>query len=511
VLENHKLQEKNQFALMMDHMAECVRQNKEPKTPGEEGLRDVYYIERIYEAARAGRVVKVSTRRERRRKFAGFAPSVKLRLWRARSPGLRAGKTALSPATNAGFVLTPRAASAAADQWTRLKRIMPSTSAAVAVAAALLVALAGPSFAQTPATNAGSDSPGLYETPLGIGLEGVAYPHPVRYFDVEIEGRRERMAYMDVAPVGPRKRSRGRAAARQELLGGVLAGDDHCPRSRRLPRHRADQIGFGRSSKPDAIDYSFDLLAMSTKALLNSLKVEKAAVIGHSMGGMLAVRLARTYPEVFPQLVLENPIGLEDYRQSVPPATTLELIAGELKQTEEQIRRYRQAYFVRWLPAYERFVEVPARVRLSGEFPRWARSSALTSQMIYREPVVYDLPRVTQPSLLVIGQEDRTAIGKDRVSREAAATLGDYPKLGRAAAKVLPRATLVELKNVGTSPTSKHRTPSTPRLLKFLAAGADDLRTFPPVSAARREKQSIGRRPVKLGRDASRGDQENTL
>jgi len=60
VLENHKLQEKNQFALMMDHMAECVRQSKEPKTPGEEGLRDVYYIERIYEAARTGRLVKVS-------------------------------------------------------------------------------------------------------------------------------------------------------------------------------------------------------------------------------------------------------------------------------------------------------------------------------------------------------------------------------------------------------------------------------------------------------------------
>jgi predicted dehydrogenase len=60
VIENHKIQEKNQFALEIDHFADCVRNDKQPKTPGEEGLRDVFYIEKIYEAARTGRPVKVS-------------------------------------------------------------------------------------------------------------------------------------------------------------------------------------------------------------------------------------------------------------------------------------------------------------------------------------------------------------------------------------------------------------------------------------------------------------------
>jgi predicted dehydrogenase len=51
--------EGNQFAAELDHMAECVLNNTTPKTPGEEGLRDIRLIQAIYEAARTGKRVKV--------------------------------------------------------------------------------------------------------------------------------------------------------------------------------------------------------------------------------------------------------------------------------------------------------------------------------------------------------------------------------------------------------------------------------------------------------------------
>ena len=59
VTEDVPIAPKNQFALELDHMAECVLQNKTPKTPGEEGLRDVALIETIYRAAREGRTIKL--------------------------------------------------------------------------------------------------------------------------------------------------------------------------------------------------------------------------------------------------------------------------------------------------------------------------------------------------------------------------------------------------------------------------------------------------------------------
>ncbi|OYD93083.1 dehydrogenase [Nostoc sp. 'Peltigera membranacea cyanobiont' 210A] len=52
-----RIGEKNQFALEMDHMADCVIQNKQPHTPGEEGLQDQKLIALIYEAAQTGKTI----------------------------------------------------------------------------------------------------------------------------------------------------------------------------------------------------------------------------------------------------------------------------------------------------------------------------------------------------------------------------------------------------------------------------------------------------------------------
>ena len=58
-LEEPDLAERNHFALEMDHMSGCVMDNKEPLTPGEEGLRDLKIMAAIYEAARTGKTVKM--------------------------------------------------------------------------------------------------------------------------------------------------------------------------------------------------------------------------------------------------------------------------------------------------------------------------------------------------------------------------------------------------------------------------------------------------------------------
>jgi predicted dehydrogenase len=55
-----QIEEKDQFALEMDHLAECILKNRSPDTPGEEGLKDHRIMEAIYESARTGRIVKVS-------------------------------------------------------------------------------------------------------------------------------------------------------------------------------------------------------------------------------------------------------------------------------------------------------------------------------------------------------------------------------------------------------------------------------------------------------------------
>ena len=58
-IEQKDLPSVDHFATEMDHMSDCVMQNKQPLTPGEEGLRDLTIITGIYEAARSGKTVKL--------------------------------------------------------------------------------------------------------------------------------------------------------------------------------------------------------------------------------------------------------------------------------------------------------------------------------------------------------------------------------------------------------------------------------------------------------------------
>jgi predicted dehydrogenase len=57
--EDRDLPQRDHFALEMDHMSDCVMEDKDPLTPGEEGLRDLKLMTAIYEAARTGKTVKV--------------------------------------------------------------------------------------------------------------------------------------------------------------------------------------------------------------------------------------------------------------------------------------------------------------------------------------------------------------------------------------------------------------------------------------------------------------------
>jgi predicted dehydrogenase len=59
IIEQIDLPEVDHFASEMDHMSDCVMHDKQPLTPGEEGLRDLTIMQGIYEAARTGKTVKM--------------------------------------------------------------------------------------------------------------------------------------------------------------------------------------------------------------------------------------------------------------------------------------------------------------------------------------------------------------------------------------------------------------------------------------------------------------------
>ena len=287
--------------------------------------------------------------------------------------------------------------------------------------------------------------------PLSISMEGYAYPYPVQMLPLTIEGQDLRMTYMDVRPTGT---DRGRTVLLlhgKNFFGAYWKATIAALTANGYRVIVPDQLGFGKSSKPN-IHYSFHLMAATTKRLLDTLGIDKVAVVGHSMGGMVATRFTLMFPQTVTHLVLEDPIGLEDYRTLVPYASLEELYKTELGATEEGIRAYHKGYYVQWRPEYDEYVQVAARWRLSGEYPRLAMSAALTYQMIYEQPVCHEFGDIKARTLLVIGQADRTVVGKARVPKALLPQAGQYPQLGRRTAQLIPGAKLVELPDVGHIP-----------------------------------------------------------
>jgi len=287
--------------------------------------------------------------------------------------------------------------------------------------------------------------------PLAISLEGLPYPYPVQFLPLTVEGQDLRMAYMDVAPSGSANGKVVVLLHGKNFPGSYWAGTIRVLSEAGFRVVVPEQLGFGRSSKPD-VHYTFELLVQNTRKLLDTLGVTRAAVVGHSMGGMLAVRFALLHPEFTTRLVLENPIGLEDYREKVPYAGLDATYRTMLAPTREGLERFYRSYFATWRDEFGTWSDIAWRQTLGGEWPRGARASALTYEMMYTQPVVQDLPRIAVPTLLVIGQADRTTLGRAALPPEVLATMGRYPELGKRAARAIPGAALVELDGVGHVP-----------------------------------------------------------
>lgn len=288
----------------------------------------------------------------------------------------------------------------------------------------------------------------------GPELEGFDYPYPVKQFSFASQGQTLHMAYMDVAPA---------AAPRGTVV--LLHGKNFCSATweRQIKvlteaGYRViapDQVGFCKSSKPLGYQFTFQQLARNTQALLASLDVEKPVVIGHSTGGMLAIRYALMYPDEVRQLVLVDPIGLEDWKaKGVPSISIDQWAAREAKTSAESLRRYEQAtyYAGQWRPEYERWVAMLAGMYRGPGRAAVAWDSALLDDMIYTQPVVYELGALAVPTLLLVGDKDTTALGKDLAPPDLRARLGDYPELGKNAARLITNIKLIEFPDLGHAP-----------------------------------------------------------
>lgn len=281
------------------------------------------------------------------------------------------------------------------------------------------------------------------------------YPHTVQFFNFKGQNQNLKMAYMDV----PAKNFKANDKAYVLFHGKNFSGYYFESIIDFLTQNGfrviiLDQIGFGKSTKPANYQYSFHELAENSHQLIKSLNINTYYVLGHSMGGMLATRYALMYPAEVKALALINPIGLEDWKTMAGYQTLESAYQTELSNTLEKAREYqKQSYYDgAWKDEYDKLL-IPLDGWLKGpdkDILAW--NAALTSNMIFTQPIIYEVKNLNMPTLLINGTRDRTAISKSLAPKHLQEKMGRYDLLGKSFQRLNSKIRLIEIPGLGHVP-----------------------------------------------------------
>lgn len=335
-------------------------------------------------------------------------------------------------------------------EWRTIHRALVASVAAVLAATSLA--------AQTDWPEVPPAEPPADWGPVSISLEEIPYPYPVHYLELNRFNQDMRLAYMDVPPTGASNGQSVIILHGMNFYGGAYGSTAAALSEAGFRVVLVDQIGYGKSSKP-IVPYDLNFKVSNTRALLDHLGISRVAVVGHSMGGMVATRFAMVYPETSTHLVLVNQIGLTDQRQNRPWRDLQAAYESALATTYQSILANHRTYYPTWHPPHLEYVRRQYGQTLSGDWPRMAMVRALQQQIVYADPVVYDWQHIRTKALVLSGADD--------------ALTANFEELARGVARSLPNGTIHLYPGVGHNPQVEVPERFHADLVRFLRSDPD--------------------------------------
>lgn len=188
-----------------------------------------------------------------------------------------------------------------------------------------------------------------------------------------------------------------------------------------------DLPGFGLSERPTAYDYSLTNQAHTVIRLMDHLGIERAHILGHSMGGMVAARLAARWPERVDRLILvASPVHLNP-----PRLLGLGLLAPFWQTAVGIIMAHRRIREKIWRDGFydqESLTnEIMEQYFLPSRIKGNSRSLVKMAAAARRDPPP-DLSQIVCPTLILWGENDHNITS---------------PEVGRKLQQRLPNARLV--------------------------------------------------------------------
>ncbi|MGQ9642425.1 MAG: alpha/beta fold hydrolase [Ignavibacterium sp.] len=167
-----------------------------------------------------------------------------------------------------------------------------------------------------------------------------------------------------------------------------------------------DLPGYGKSQKGD-YSYSLSFYAETIKNLIDELQLKNVVIVGHSMGGQIAIIFALNYPGKLSKLILAAPAGFEEFQRGEGDwLRSVITMSGVKATTEEGIRRNLSNNFYNWSDKWEWMVEERVRMRKAKDFDEFAYTVDRCVDAMLDEPTFDKLSRITTPTLIIHGKYD---------------------------------------------------------------------------------------------------------
>jgi pimeloyl-ACP methyl ester carboxylesterase len=165
-----------------------------------------------------------------------------------------------------------------------------------------------------------------------------------------------------------------------------------------------DNRGAGRTDKPD-IDYTIKMMADDTAGLMEALNIERANILGLSMGGMIAQELVLNYPNKVEKLILCG-THCGGYRSVFPPVETTDFLAGKLTKTHEEWIEKEMPFLYpeEFIKNNSEFIEERKKGYLKTPLPDNSRERSILA--VGRFNAGRRLKKITKSTLVLHGKKD---------------------------------------------------------------------------------------------------------
>ncbi len=195
---------------------------------------------------------------------------------------------------------------------------------------------------------------------------------------------------------------------------GAVAWSSIIPRlARRFRVIAPDVVGFGATDKPRG-PYDRRYFASWLSGFLDALSLGRAALVGHSLGGAIALQLALDHPSRIDRLALVSPAGLG---WNLPPAPLFRSVVFQVAPGETTARRMHTTFVENPTTLHDGLLRYAAEVCRARGGRRPALHGNVKAVIPFRDA---QLSRLRVPSLVIWGANDRV-FSAERGARAARA------------------------------------------------------------------------------------------